>query len=228
MISGGGIEQHERAIRIGMIATPIVAPQFEQADQQRAAASLGMWIFLTTETMFFGVLFFAYVIARATFPDAFAQASRHTNLLLGTTNTGVLLTSSLCMALAARSATLCQRKASTWLLLATAVLGAAFMAIKLTEYGLDYREHLVPFVDFAFDPRYARGAYIFFALYFTTTGLHLAHLSIGMGIVLTMAWRVFHRRPNAAEETETTGLYWHFVDIVWIFLYPCLYLVART
>jgi cytochrome c oxidase subunit 3 len=211
-----------------MIAAPIVAPQFERADQQRAAASLGMWIFLTTETMFFGVLFFAYAVARATFPDAFAAASRHTNLFLGTTNTGVLLTSSLCMALAARSATLRQYKASTVLLLATAVLGAAFMAIKLTEYGLDYREHLVPFVDFAFDPRYARGAYVFFALYFTTTGLHLAHLGIGIALVLTMAWRVFHRRPNAAEETETTALYWHFVDIVWIFLYPCLYLVART
>ena len=212
-----------------MSAATVVAPQFEAAEQQRAAASLGMWIFLTTETMFFGALFFAYAISRAAFPEAFAAASRHTNLVLGTTNTAVLLTSSLCMALAGRAAMHGARRATTWLLLATAALGVAFAAIKLTEYGLDYRDHLVPLLNFDFDPRYARGAFVFFGLYFTTTGLHLVHLAIGIGFVLTIAWRVFHHRENALfDEVETIGLYWHFVDIVWIFLYPCVYLVSRS
>jgi len=212
-----------------MSAVAVVAPHFETAEQQRAAASLGMWIFLTTETMFFGALFFAYAIARASFPEAFGAASRHTNLVLGTTNTAVLLTSSLCMALAARAAMQGARRATVLLLVTTAALGAAFAAIKLTEYGLDYREHLVPLLNFDFDPRYARGAFVFFGLYFTTTGLHLVHLAIGIGLVLTIAWRVNHRRENALfDEVETIGLYWHFVDIVWIFLYPCLYLVSRT
>jgi cytochrome c oxidase subunit 3 len=212
-----------------MSAVTVVAPHFEAADQQRAAASLGMWIFLTTETMFFGALFFAYAIARVSFPEAFAAASRHTNLVLGTTNTGVLLTSSLCMALASRAAMQGARRATVLLLVATAALGVAFAAIKLTEYGLDYREHLVPVLNFSFDARNARGAFVFFGLYFTTTGLHLLHLSIGVGLVLTIAWRVFHRRENALfDEVETIGLYWHFVDIVWIFLYPCLYLVSRS
>jgi len=133
------------------------------------------------------------------------------------------------MALAARAAMQGARRATVLLLVTTAALGAAFAAIKLTEYGLDYREHLVPLLNFDFDPRYARGAFVFFGLYFTTTGLHLVHLAIGIGLVLTIGWRVKHRRENALfDEVETIGLYWHFVDIVWIFLYPCLYLVSRT
>jgi cytochrome c oxidase subunit 3 len=210
-------------------ATMRVGEQFEDAPQQRAAATLGMWLFLTTETLFFGALFFAYAIARMQDPAAFAEASRHTNLVLGTLNPAVLLTSSFTMALAVRSASLRARKATVALLIATAVLGVAFAGIKLTEYALDYREHLVPLVNFAFEPRYARGALVFFGLYFASTLLHLAHLSIGVALVLVFAWRVARARPNAlADQVETVGLYWHFVDMVWIFLYPCLYLVART
>jgi cytochrome c oxidase subunit 3 len=206
-----------------------IAPQFSDAGQQREAATLGMWIFLATEVMFFGALFFAYAIARVQFPEAFAAASRHTNLVLGTTNTGVLLTSSLVMALAVRSAAHGARKGTVTLLLVTAALGVAFATIKLTEYALDYRDHLVPVLDFAFDPGYARGALIFFGLYFATTGLHLVHLSVGVALVLTFAWRVWRSRQNAlADQVEIVGLYWHFVDIVWIFLYPCLYLVSRA
>ena len=206
-----------------------VAEQFDDAPQQRAAATLGMWLFLTTETLFFGALFFAYAIARMQDPAAFAEASRHTNLVLGTLNTAVLLTSSFAMALAVRSASLHARKTTAALLIATAVLGLAFAGIKLTEYVLDYREHLVPLVNFTFDPRYARGALVFFGLYFASTLLHLAHLSIGVALVLFFAWRVWRARPNTlADQVETVGLYWHFVDVVWIFLYPCLYLVART
>ena len=206
-----------------------VAEQFEEASQQRAAATLGMWIFLATEVMFFGALFFAYSIARYQFPAAFAVASRHTNIVLGTTNTAVLLTSSLFMMLAVKCAEQDLRRATVALLAITGVLGVAFMGIKLTEYALDYRDHLVPAVNFAFDPAHARGAKVFFGLYFLTTGLHLVHLSVGIALVALFAWRVARRRPNAlADQVDIVGLYWHFVDIVWIFLYPCLYLVSRT
>ena len=133
-----------------------VARQFDDAAQQAEAASLGMWLFLATEVLFFGVLFFAYGVARARYPDAFAAASRHTNLLLGTTNTAVLLTSSFTMALAVHAAQLRRLRASALLLVVTAVLGLAFAGVKLAEYALDYRGHLVPVLDFAFDPRYAQ------------------------------------------------------------------------
>ncbi|HTS20974.1 MAG TPA: cytochrome c oxidase subunit 3 [Casimicrobiaceae bacterium] len=208
---------------------PRVAEQFETAVQQRAAATLGMWVFIATETLFFGALFFAYAIARIQAPDDFAQASRHTNLVLGTANTAILLSSSLFMALSVRAAALGTRQAAVGFLVITAALGLSFTGVKLAEYALDYREHLVPLVDFAFDPRHARGALVFFGLYFATTGLHLVHLSIGIALVLGLAWRLLARRPGAsAEHVAIAGLYWHFVDIVWIFLYPCLYLVSRA
>jgi cytochrome c oxidase subunit 3 len=206
-----------------------VAEQFEDAPQQRAATSLGMWVFLTTETMFFGVLFFAYAIARLQWPEDFADASRHTNIALGTLNTAVLLSSSLFMALAVRAAAMGARKATARLLVVTAALGLAFAGTKLTEYALDYHEYLVPLVNFAFEPAHARGALVFFGFYFATTGLHLLHLSIGVALVLAFAWRTWRASvPMRAEHIETVGLYWHFVDLVWIFLYPCLYLVSRT
>ncbi len=212
---------HEPALR--------VAAQFEEAPQQVHAAKLGMWIFLATEVMFFGALFFAYAIARVQFPEAFAAASKHTNILLGTTNTAVLLTSSLFMVLAMRAAELGVRRATAILLVITGLLGLAFTGIKLTEYALDYRDHLVPVLDFSFDPRYAKGALVFFGFYFVTTGLHLVHLSVGNGLVLTFARRAWLGKPNTlADQVEIAGLYWHFVDVVWIFLYPCLYLVSRT
>jgi cytochrome c oxidase subunit 3 len=215
--------------RTAAMAHTRVAEQFDGPAQQRAAATLGMWIFLATETLFFGALFFGYAIARAGAPDAFAAASRHTNIVLGTANTAILLTSSFCMALAVRAAARRAREATARLLVATALLGLVFAAIKLTEYALDYREHLVPVVDFAFAPALARGAETFFWLYFTSTGLHLLHLSVGVGLVLYFAWRV-HRGIGANLDTriEIAGLYWHFVDVIWIFLYPLLYLVSRA
>jgi cytochrome c oxidase subunit III len=206
-----------------------IADQFEDARQQREAATLGMWIFLTTETLFFGALFFAYAIARVQWTWDFAAASKHTNLVLGTSNTAILLTSSFVMALAVRSAASGARKATVRLLLATAALGIVFACVKLTEYALDYHEHLVPLVNFTFEPEHAHGALIFFGFYFVTTGLHLLHLSIGVALLLVFAWRVRRALPNAlADGVETLGLYWHFVDMVWIFLYPCLYLVSRA
>ena len=206
-----------------------VAEQFDDAAQQADAASLGMWLFLATEMLFFGVLFLGYVVARAHFPEAFAAASRHTNLVLGTLNTAILLTSSFTMAMSVRAAARRAYRMAALMLLVTATLGTAFGGIKLTEYALDYRSHLVPVLDFSFDEAYAQGALLFFWLYFTTTGLHLVHLSIGIGIALVFASRAWRRGGNRLpEQVEIAGLYWHFVDLVWIFLYPCLYLVART
>ena len=206
-----------------------VAPQFDDVAQQRSAATLGMWTFIATEVLFFGVLFFGYVVARAHYPAAFAAASRHTDLVLGTLNTAVLLTSSFAMACAVRAAALRQERFAAALLVATALLGLAFAGIKLTEYAQDWRGHLVPGLDFAFDATQYRGALLFFWLYFATTGLHLVHLTVGVVLVLTFAWLSW-RRPQArrAEQVEIVGLYWHFVDIVWIFLDPCLYLVSRS
>lgn len=206
-----------------------VGEQFDDASQQRAAATLGMWIFIATEVMFFGALFFAYSIARAQMPEAFAAASRHTNVLIGTANTAILLTSSFFMALAGRSADAGARKPTMWLLLVTVALGVLFAGLKLTEYALDYRDHLVPLVNFRFDPQYLPGARVFYGLYFATTGLHLVHLSLGVVFVCIFAWRAAHARENTlADQVQILGLYWHFVDIVWIFLYPCLYLVSRA
>jgi cytochrome c oxidase subunit 3 len=207
-----------------------VEQQFDDLEQQRDASNLGMWVFLTTETLFFGALFFGYAVSRTAFPEAFAAASRHTSIVLGTINTAVLLTSSFTMALAVRFANARRRRMAAMLLAVTAALGLAFAGIKLTEYGIEYREHLVPTLDFAFAPEaLKRGAELFFWLYFTSTGLHLAHLSIGIAIVVAfaaIAWR--SRSTDIEAKVEAVGLYWHFVDLVWIFLYPCLYLVART
>src|SRR5581483_10261703 len=140
-----------------------------------------------------------------------------------------LLTSSAFMALAVEAARVNARKLTMVLLLVTAVLGAVFGGIKLTEYVIDYRDHLVPWLDFAFDPRHATGASIFFSLYFTMTGLHLVHLVVGIALVLAVAWGVGRQRRNVVgDHVEIVGLYWHFVDIVWIFLYPCLYLISRA
>jgi cytochrome c oxidase subunit 3 len=206
-----------------------VAAHFADAPQQRDAATLGMWVFLATEMLFFGVLFFAYAIGRMLHPEAFAAASRHTNLVLGTANTAILLTSSLTMALAVRAAGLRAPRSATWLLVATASLGVVFVCIKLTEYALDWHERLVPVLNFAFDPVHARGAELFFWLYFATTGAHMAHLLVGIGIVAVFASRTARwTSARLPVQIEIAGLYWHFVDVVWIFLYPCLYLIARS
>ena len=225
-LGAAGRARREPGARHGPDAA--VAAQFDDARQQADAATLGMWLFIATEMLFFGVLFFVYALARSYYPEAFAAASRHTRFWLGTINTAVLLSSSFAMAAAVRSAQLRAHRTSALLLVLTAVLGLAFAAIKLTEYGLDYRDHLVPVLDFAFDPRYATGALAFFWLYFATTGMHLVHLSIGVVIALIFArreWR--HASARLHEQVEIAGLYWHFVDLVWIFLYPCLYLIAR-
>ena len=213
-----------------MASAVIVARQFDDAEQQRTASDLGMWVFLATEILFFGVLFVAYTATRLHDPQAFAIASRLTNVTLGSINTAVLLTSSLMMALAVRATKLGLRRVALGFLCATAVLGIVFLAIKFTEYYLDYAGHLVPVLDFAHSGPHAGGVENFFYLYFFMTGLHSVHMIAGIVVVTVLAVMTARRRftPDYFTPVELGGLYWHLVDIVWIFLYPLLYLVSRT
>ena len=213
-----------------------VAHQFETAEQQRATANLGMWTFLATEVMFFGGLFTGYCVYRFTAPDAFALASRHLSVLLGTINTAVLLTSSLTVALAVHAGQTGDRKAQVRYLMLTIVLGLAFLGIKGIEYSQEFEERLVPFWNFSTAALHAPAdtpartlgqAEMFFVFYFFMTGLHALHMIIGLGVFAVIAAMAERGRftPEYHTPLELSGLYWHFVDIVWVFLYPLLYLV---
>jgi cytochrome c oxidase subunit III len=204
-----------------------VAHQFEDRAQQQEASTLGMWLFLATEVLFFGGMFMGYIVYRWTYPEAFALASGHMDVLLGGVNTAVLLTSSLTMALAVRAAQVGSNRGSALLLVATALLGIVFLSIKGFEYYHKYAEHLIPGSGFQFDAAHARPAEIFYILYFLLTGVHAIHLLIGVGltgVIAVMAWRG-RFTPEYYSPVEVSGLYWHFVDVVWIFLYPLLYLI---
>lgn len=206
---------------------PALAEQFDDMAQQKDAATLGMWTFLATEVLFFGGMFLGYITYRHAYSDAFAQASHHTILSYGTINTAVLLTSSLTMALAVRAA---QTDSKKWLirfLLITVFLGCCFLGVKGLEYHDDLREHLWPGPHFtkALPPP----SQIFWFLYWGMTGLHAIHVTVGIGLLSVIAWMSGRGRFSSYYHTpvEISGLYWHFVDIVWIFLYPLLYLINR-
>jgi cytochrome c oxidase subunit 3 len=240
---------------------------FDDVEQQKESSNLGMWAFLATEVMFFGGLFAAYALYRTLNPEAFAAASRFQNVPLGFINTGVLLVSSLTMAIAVRSAQLREMKKVVRFLLMTLALGTTFLVIKGFEWHADYEEHLIPGVNFdwekaqeskhknvnaditpahhatelapeGFAPKgpsaykipqstEAGKAQMYFFLYFAMTGLHAFHMVIGIVAVAIMAW-LSHIRwmsGGGATQIECMGLYWHFVDVVWVFLYPLLYLI---
>jgi cytochrome c oxidase subunit 3 len=209
---------------------PGLAHHFDTLEQQAEATTLGMWVFLVTEVLFFGGLFMVYTVYRNWYPDAFAAASHSLDITLGTINTAVLITSSLTMALAVHAAQLGQRKLLMLFLLATMALGAVFLGIKSVEYYQKFVEHHVPGAGFNFEePQCAVHAQIFFSLYFMMTGLHALHMIIGFGIMTFMLWWAWRGTITAEyySPIEIAGLYWHFVDIVWIFLFPLLYLLGR-
>jgi cytochrome c oxidase subunit 3 len=210
-------------------AHPALAHQFEDLDQQSDAATLGMWVFLVTEVLFFGGLFLTYLVYRNWYPGAFAAASHEMVVWAGTLNTTVLISSSLTMALAVRSAQLGNRRSLIWLLLATMALGCVFLGVKAFEYRTEFLEHHVPGEAFQFEAPYLRQAQLFFSLYFLMTGLHALHMIIGLGILAVMLWWSIRGTITSdyASPIEISGLYWHFVDIVWIFLFPLLYLIGR-
>jgi cytochrome c oxidase subunit III len=209
-----------------------VAHQFDDAEQQFEASRLGMWIFLATEILFFGGLFTGYAYYRTAYPEAFAEGSSHLHVVLGTTNTALLLLSSFTIVSAVHFAQLNRRMAVVGLLAATFVLGAAFLGIKGVEYAEEISARHVPGANFTLDearnpsvdPRHVE---LFFSFYFGMTGLHAAHMIIGLAAVATLCFLTYKGRFNAEYYTpiEITGLYWHFVDIVWVFLFPLLYLV---
>ncbi len=206
-----------------------LAHQFDDMAQQKEAGTLGMWAFLLTEVMFFGGLFGAYTLYRFLYPEGFAAASHELDIVLGGINTAVLILSSLTMALAVHAAQTDKRNAIILFLILTIVLGGVFLGIKAVEYSHKFHEHHVPGAHFEFAEPHSRSAEIFFSLYFALTGLHAAHMVVGIGIMLVILYlarkNVFSSEYYAP--VEIAGLYWHFVDIVWIFLFPLLYLLGR-
>jgi cytochrome c oxidase subunit 3 len=205
--------------------------QFDSLEQQQETATLGMWVFLVTEILFFGGLFCTYLVYRHWHPAAFMAGSRALLIWAGATNTAVLITSSLTMALAVRAAQLGDRRTLVALLVATMALGSVFLGIKAFEYYTEFAEHHVPgLASFAFEPAALAGnAQIFFSLYFVMTGIHALHMIIGLAVMAVMAVMAWRGRFSAEyyNPIEVSGLYWHFVDIVWIFLFPLLYLIGR-
>ena len=207
----------------------LVAHQFEDMEQQKEVATLGMWAFLITEIMFFGGLFGTYTVYRSMFPDGFAAASHELDVTLGTINTVVLIISSLTMALAVHAAQTSQKQRIVLFLILTMVLGAVFLGIKAFEYHHKYVENHIPGAAFEFAGPHQDSAEIFYSLYFAMTGLHAAHMLIGFGLMLYILFQTWKDRYSKEyfAPVEMAGLYWHFVDIVWIFLFPLLYLLGR-
>jgi cytochrome c oxidase subunit III len=203
--------------------------QFDTADQQKDASTLGMWLFLITEIMFFGGLFIAYIVYRNAYFDSFVAASHTLNIPLGTFNTTVLICSSLTMAMAVHSAQVGNRSRIVLFLVLTLILGAAFLGVKVIEYADKFEHHHVPGPSFQFtEGGNPKNAELFFSLYFGMTGLHALHMIIGAGILLVLIFNASKGwyTPEYYTPVEMFGLYWHFVDIVWIFLFPLLYLLG--
>jgi cytochrome c oxidase subunit III len=208
---------------------PYLAHHFSDIGQQFEAGTLGMWVFLVTEIMFFGGLFAGYAIYRHLYLAGFEAASRLLDVRFGAANTAVLIGSSLTMALAVRAAQMNRRRALIICLILTMLLGLAFIGVKLNfEWRHDYEEHLIPGFGFSYPGEHAPAVQLFFCFYFFMTGLHALHMVIGLGIMTVLVWMAARGRFDGGyySPIEVTGLYWHFVDIVWIFLFPLLYLVG--
>jgi cytochrome c oxidase subunit III len=209
---------------------PALQHHFQTMQQQQEAATLGMWIFLVTEVMFFGGLLMAYLLYRVWYPEAWAEGSLELDIRMGAFNTVVLIGSSLTMAFAVRAAQTGAQKATVRWLLITMALGLTFLVVKFFEYREKWELHHIPGPNFQFEGPHAGQVEIFLSLYFGLTGLHALHMVIGASLLGVITWMAHRRRfsPEWYTPVELSGLYWHFVDIVWIFLFPLLYLVDRA
>ena len=209
--------------------TSALAHHFDDLEQQFDASALGMWVFLVTEVMFFGGLFAGYTVYRTKYPQAWTAGSHELDILLGAINTGVLIASSLTMAMAVWASQQGRRRALIVFLLLTILLGSVFLGIKVVEYSHKFHEGLVPGPAFHIDRPHAQQVQLFFSFYFAMTGMHALHMVIGLGMLSVFVWMAARGRfsKNYFTPIEVGGLYWHFVDIVWIFLFPLLYLVGR-
>lgn len=203
--------------------------QFDDLGQQKEASTFGMWIFLVTEVMFFGGMFAGYTAYRWKYHEAFMAASNRLDILLGGVNTVVLILSSLTMAMAVHSAQVNKRKQLMAFLVVTMLLGSVFLGIKAVEYTHKFHEHLVPGSSFRFEGASTEHTQLFFSFYFALTGFHALHMVIGIGILSVILWMAYKGKFSAEyyNPVDVSGLYWHFVDIVWIFLFPLLYLVGH-
>lgn len=221
---------------------PALQHHFENMEQQREAGTIGMWVFLVTELMFFGGMFLAYALYRNLYPAAFASASNHLDITLGAVNTAVLIVSSFTMALAVYFTQVGKLRPQIICLVLTLVLGVTFLGIKAVEYHEKYTDRLIPgrlipSAPFGPDPHALHllpGATLpqvemFYWIYFAMTGMHALHMIIGAGLLLFLIIYSVKGRfdPEYHSPVEIIGLYWHFVDIVWIFLFPLLYLLGR-
>ena len=206
-----------------------VAPQFVSARHRDETAELGMWVFIASEVLLFGGLILGYFVYRHGYPAAFAAASRHTDIVIGTANTAILLTSSLLVACAVDAISAETRKLVVMLLAGAVLLGLAFFVLKGIEYSDEYREHLVPGIDFSFDATHADGAQLFFVFYFVATAIHALHMLVGIALLAALAGLI-SRSPSARHRAalHSTALYWHFVDAIWIFLFALIYLPGRS
>lgn len=229
--------------------SPALLHHFATKSQQKNAASLGMWLFLAQEVMFFGGLFCAYLVYRYSYPTIFFDAHKHLSIRMGGLNTFILLTSSFSMALAVRAAQLKSRKGQLIWLAVTVLFAFGFLVVKYFEYSAKFEHHLVPGPYFNYEPttslvnnphfngivsqipgaQLQQWAQMFFVLYFCMTGLHGIHVIIGIIVISILWWMVYKGHPATRYfmPIEMTGLYWHFVDIVWIFLYPLFYLIPH-
>jgi cytochrome c oxidase subunit 3 len=209
-------------------ASALLREPWERLERQRKAGKFGIWVFLASETLFFGALMLTYAVCRIEHPDAFAAAGRETNIWFGTINTAILLTSSLTMAVASQAAAENGRARLILVCLgATAALGLAFMVVKGFEYKEDIEKHLLPGAGFALRQPAAQ---LFYGLYWLVTGVHAIHLTVGIVLVVRLVLLGAARRISlrGSPELEVTALYWHLVDIIWIFLYPLIYLPGRA
>ena len=205
-----------------------LAHHFTDIVQQRDSAKLGMWIFIMTEILLFGGLFTAYTVYRVLNPDMFYNAHKHLDITLGTINTIVLITSSVTMALAIRSMQFARKKATLIFLLGTLALAAAFLVIKYFEYSHKIHLGQLPGRFYTFSGIEGTNPHIFFSIYFTMTGLHALHIIGGMIVIGLMIFRTARNHFSSEYYTplELTGLYWHLVDLIWIYLFPLLYLIG--
>ena len=212
-----------------LIAVQELQHHFSDLEQQREASSMGMWVFLITEIMFFGGMFLAYLVYRFEYYQAWVDGSQHMNFWFGTVNTVVLIGSSLSMALAVRAAQLGLKKPLVVLLIITMALGLVFMVVKGVEYHEHWVRHEFPGRNFHYEGRDPLHVEMFFILYFTMTGFHALHVILGLGAVGVIAYMAARGRFTAEyhNPVENVGLYWHFVDLVWIYLYPLLYLISH-
>ncbi|HEX4750610.1 MAG TPA: cytochrome c oxidase subunit 3 [Bryobacteraceae bacterium] len=199
---------------------------FENPEQQRETASIGMWVFLITEVMMFGALFTGFTVYRLSNPAAFDEGSKEMTIVLGAVNTALLILSSFTMSLGTYFCSIGKTRLLSYFLILTMVIGAVFIGIKFTEYYLHWQDHKVPGFWFEYHGADARAVQMFYVFYFILTGLHVVHMTIGIGILLVMLWRNLLGSFSATYHTpvDLAGVYWSFVDIIWIFLFAIFYI----